>query len=112
MTQTETQKKDRRIRQLISFVLKGTDNDSEKGFDMPTIRDLLGALASWGGKGKDEIVQVLCREIGVATAAILKEPINQVLEARKLQITLELIPKPDDKRLKKKKKTTRKRQPS
>lgn len=110
MTQTETQKKERLIRQLISFVLKS--NDSDKAFDMPTIRDLLGALASWGGKGKDEVVQVLCREIGVATAAILKEPINQVLEARKLQITLELIPKPIVKTAKKKKKTARKRQPA
>lgn len=112
MTQTETQKKERRIRQLISFVLKGNDS-SDKAFDMPTIRDLLGALASWGGKGKDEVVQALCREIGVATAAILKEPVNQVLEARKLQITLELIPKPAEKgRKKKKKKTTHKRQPA
>ena len=50
-------------------------------------------LVVHGGKSKDEIVQVLCREIGVATAAVLKEPLNQVLENRKLQITMELVPK-------------------
>lgn len=57
------------------------------------VRDFLGILATWGGKGKDEVINILGREIGQAAAAILKEPLNQIIGGRKLQITLELIPK-------------------
>lgn len=63
------------------------------------VRDFLGALASWGGKGKDEVIKILGREIGQAAAAILKEPLNQIIGGRKLQITLELIPKDGKKRV-------------
>lgn len=57
------------------------------------VRDFLGVLTTWGGKGKDEVIKILGREIGQAAAAILKEPLNQIIGERKLQITLELIPK-------------------
>lgn len=75
---------------LLRSILGGNEKEN---LDQMSIRALLSALAAWGGKGKDEIVQVLCREIGVATAAILKEPLNQVIESRKLSITIELAPK-------------------
>ena len=55
-------------------------------------KDLIGSLAGWAGKGKDEIVQLVCREIGNAMAGVLTEPIAQVLEGRKLQLTIELVP--------------------
>lgn len=74
------------------------DGDGEPGspngrIDFRTAKELLSMLAGWAGKGKDEVVQVLCREIGVAVASVVREPMNQVLENRKLQITLELVPK-------------------
>ena len=60
--------------------------------DIPKGREFLGALASWAGKGKDELVQLICREIGVATAALLKEPLSQVMEGKKIKFTIELVP--------------------
>ena len=53
-------------------------------------------MIRWAGKGKDELVQILCREIGIATAAVFKEPLSQVLENRKLQITFEFVPKDEE----------------
>lgn len=69
-------------------------------------KDLIGSLAGWAGKGKDEIVQLVCREIGNAMAGVLKEPIAQVLEGRKLQLTIELVPSDRTGRSDKKGKTT------
>lgn len=105
--------RDRLVQKVFSAILKNLEGKGHT-VDNPTARDVIGAFAAWGGKSKDEIVQVLCREIGIATAAVLKEPLNQVIENRKLQITMELVPKdkpgsqpgPKDKS---KKKTTRKR---
>jgi len=67
--------------------------DEAQRIDLRALKDILGMIGSWAGKGKDEVVQVLCREIGLAVAAMIKEPVTQILENRKLQITLELIPK-------------------
>ena len=64
-------------------------------------KDIISAIASWAGKGKDEVVQMLCREVGQAVAAMIKEPLTQVIENRKLKITLELVPR-DTKELKSK----------
>lgn len=84
------------VNRVFSSIVKGLDSDETHDKENPTAKDVLGAFATWGGKSKDEIVQVLCREIGVATAAVLKEPIDQILENRKLQITMELVPKKDE----------------
>jgi hypothetical protein len=78
---------------------KGEDSDTEarRGFsprlDIGTAKELIASVASWAGKGKDELVQMLFREIGQAVAAMLKEPLTQVIENRKLQITLEFAPR-------------------
>ncbi len=76
-----------------SFFSAIKSNGDDPKIDVRTAKDLIGTLASWAGKGKDEIVGVICREIGVAVAAMLKEPLTQVLENRKVQISIELIPK-------------------
>lgn len=73
----------------------GDDESGRRGLldvNLKGAKDLLGSLAGWAGKGKDEVVQLVCREIGNAMAGVLKEPIAQVLEGRKLQMTLELVP--------------------
>lgn len=54
-------------------------------------KEFLGALANWAGKGRDELLQVICREIGQATANVLKEPLTELMRHRKLQITIELL---------------------
>jgi hypothetical protein len=58
-----------------------------------TLRDLISMLASIAGKRKDEIVQMISREIGQAVAGVIKEPILRILEDQKLEITVELVNK-------------------
>lgn len=90
------------IKQLITLL--GKSRQPARNLDISLGgRELISNLASWAGKGKDEIVQLICREIGSATAAVLKEPLTQVIESRKLTITLELVPKKEEKKI-----TTRK----
>lgn len=60
-------------------------------------KEVLSTLAGLAGKGKDELVQSICREIGQATAAVLKEPMAQLLKDRKLQVTIEFVPVNNDK---------------
>ena len=92
----KSNKSDTIVKKVFSSIVKSLDGEEVEGHDNPTAKDILGAVANWGGKSKDELVQVLCREIGIATAAVLKEPLNQVLENRKLQISIEFVPKTDD----------------
>ena len=56
-------------------------------------KEFLGGLASWAGTSKDEIVAMVCKEIGQATANTLKEPLDQILGSKKLKITVELEPR-------------------
>jgi|GEM_PF-1286616 len=56
-------------------------------------RDLLITLISKAGKGKDEVIQLLGREIGTALVALLKQPVQELFRNQRLQITLELVPK-------------------
>lgn len=85
--------REKAVRQLAAFLSRNPDEDSQLSLDFKSGREFIATLASWAGKGKDEMVQLICREIGVATAAVLKEPLSQILENRKLQLTLELVPK-------------------
>ncbi len=74
----------------IGTILTAREGESQgAGFSGP--KEFLGALASWAGKGRDELLQVICREIGQATAAVLKEPLAELMRHRKLQITIELM---------------------
>jgi hypothetical protein len=63
-------------------------------------------MAGWAGKGKDELVQVICREIGTATAMVLKEPLGKLLENKRIQITIELVPNETPNKKTGRKKTT------
>ena len=55
------------------------------------VKDMISGLATLADTGKDEIVSMICKEIGQATASTLKEPIDQILRSKKLQITVELV---------------------
>ena len=74
----------------------GEDRDDQTSAD--AIRTLLGTLFARAGKGKDEVVQIIGREIGQAIAAMLKEPLSKIAENRKLQISFELVPKEEGKK--------------
>ena len=112
MSPSKQSNREKIVSKLFSSILKGLDVEDLDSKENVSARDILGAVANWGGKSKDEIVQVLCREVGVATAAVLKEPLSQVLENRKLQITMELVPKdqssPDGPKAKGRSKTQKK----
>ncbi len=56
-------------------------------------RALFAALFARAGKGKDEVIQIMAREIGNAVAAMLKEPLSQLAKNQKLQISFEFVPK-------------------
>jgi hypothetical protein len=68
----------------------GSDDDEAGG---RRGRALAAALFARAGKGKDEVVQIIAREIGVAVAAMLKEPLAKLAEHQKLQISFEFVPK-------------------
>ncbi len=75
----------------------GDDDDTARArlIDANAARALLAAVFARAGKGKDEVVQVAAREIGVAIAAMLKEPLSALAKHHRLQISLsfELVPK-------------------
>lgn len=79
----------------------GDDSSPEEqgrrlSIDAQTARALLGAIFTRAGKGKDEVVQIVAREIGVAVAAMLKEPLTQLAKNQKLQISFEFVNKNPD----------------
>lgn len=84
--------------------------DKQESTNQTLGRELLAALIKSAGKGKDEIVQIIGREMGFALAAVLKEPLEQLVKNKKLQISMELVPKdsiPKSPRKKSKKKSTK-----
>ncbi len=91
--------KDNLLKSVFSAVASVSDNGQESGKGPAgALRDLIGSLASIAGKGKDEIVQIISREIGIAVAGVVKEPLTQILESKKIKITLELADREDHKK--------------
>ncbi|SME94563.1 hypothetical protein [Pseudobacteriovorax antillogorgiicola] len=79
------------------FFFSSLLKNSEVSFqDLSKGKEFLGSLAAWAGKGKDEVVQLICREIGFTTANLLQEPLAKMLEGKKIQFTIELVPKDED----------------
>ena len=88
---------------LLKAVIGGITDSREKLSDeeaadesMASIRAILGTLSARAGKSKDEVVQILARETGIAIAAMLREPLRELAENRRLQITFEFVPKTGD----------------
>jgi len=77
---------------LIKSIFTAVAGDGS-GSSTGTIKELISSLASLAGKGKDEIVQIISREIGIAVAGVVKEPLTSILESKKVTITIELTPK-------------------
>lgn len=77
---------DRILKNIISGIAGSADAEA-------TARDLLFGFLSKAGKSKDEVIQVLGREIGLALAAMLAKPIEHLTETKRVRITVELVPK-------------------
>ncbi len=79
---------DRILKNIISGITStlGSDEDGNG-------RDLVSGLLSKAGKSKDEVIQILGREIGLALAAVLSKPLEQMTENKRVRITVELVPK-------------------
>lgn len=75
-----------------------TDDDdsgsSEGSFiDSSAARAVISTIFARAGKSKDDVVQILAREIGMAVAGMLKQPLSELAKHQKLQITFEFVPK-------------------
>ena len=70
--------------------------EQQRNIDANATKALLTALFTRAGKGKDEVVQIVAREIGQAVAAMLREPLSQLAKNRKLQISFEFVPKNEE----------------
>ena len=84
------------LRVVIGRGSAGSDKDGENGaenVDANTAKALISAVFARAGKGKDEVVQIIAREIGLAVAAMLKEPLSLLAKHQKLQISFEFVPK-------------------
>jgi hypothetical protein len=73
-------------------------SDSERGDDssdgdVDAKTALISALFARAGKSKDEVIHMVAREIGMAVAAMLKEPLALLAKHQKLQISFEFVPK-------------------
>lgn len=70
------------------------ETDGESSFiDSKAARAIMSTLFARAGKSKDDVVQILAREIGMAVAAMLKQPLSQLAKNQKLQISFEFVPK-------------------
>lgn len=104
----KTSDRDRVIRIFTQYLTgslqkRGNKNDNS----LSSAKEFLSAMASLAGQGKDELVQVICREIGTATAMVLKEPLAKLLEDKRIQITIELVPNESPNKKPRKKSTIR-----
>ena len=82
---------------LLNTITEETpDGKTVPKVDLKTAKDLVGALAEWAGKGKDEVLQIVSKEIGVALANVLREPVAEAMRKKRLKITLEFGPEEDD----------------
>jgi hypothetical protein len=70
------------------------DSETEGSFiDSSAARAVISTIFARAGKSKDDVVQILAREIGMAVAGMLKQPLSELAKHQKLQITFEFVPK-------------------
>lgn len=74
-------------------IIKNILGNLSAGDDGAGTRDLVWGLLSKAGRSKDEVIQILGREIGLALAAVLAKPLEQMTESKRVRITVELVPK-------------------
>jgi hypothetical protein len=74
------------------------DRGSSEGsfIDSKAARAIMSTIFARAGKSKDDVVQIVAREIGMAVAGMLKKPLSELAKNQKLQISFEFVPKHDD----------------
>jgi hypothetical protein len=78
------------------------DSTEERGssegsfIDSKAARAIMSTIFARAGKGKDDVVQILAREIGMALAGMLKKPLSELAKNQKLQVSFEFVPKNND----------------
>ncbi len=82
-----------RLLKSLLLSVAGSKQNSEDSIDYNALRDILVLLIEKFGKSKDDVIQILGREIGFAIAAVLKEPAGQLVESKRLVVSIELEPK-------------------
>ncbi len=103
----KTTERDRVIKLFTQYLVGSIGRRGDKNdISLSGAKEFLSAMASIAGKGKDDRVQVICREIGTATAMVLKEPLGKLLENKKIHITIELVPHEESQKKTTRKKTT------
>jgi hypothetical protein len=78
-------RRDRLIKNILSGITGPLQNEEDS-----TTKDMVLGLLSKAGRSKDEVIQILGREIGLALAAVLAKPLEQMTENKRIKITLEL----------------------
>ena len=75
---------------MVAFKKKLSSLGEEYGLDI-LAKDLINNALKGAGKSKDELIQILGREIGLAWAAVLKDPLEKLIDNKSLQITIKLV---------------------
>lgn len=96
---------DRILKNILSGIAGATDPEGPA-------KDLISGLLSKAGRSKDEVIQILGREIGLALAAVLAKPLEQITENKRIRVTVELIPKAKKKSHSQSKRKNAKRKPT
>lgn len=88
MSEDLKNKGDRIFKNIISGLASSLQSDDDS-----STKDVVLNLLSKAGRSKDEVIQILGREIGLALAAVLAKPLEQITENKRVRITVELVPK-------------------
>jgi hypothetical protein len=72
--------------------LLGQSGERPNRIERRIASELVSGVLSRLEKSKDEIIRLFCRELGIAMAGILKEPLQRLSESRKIQVTIEIVP--------------------
>lgn len=82
---------------ILRLIVGRSDSERNDGsaeeVDAKKAKALISALFARAGKSKDEVIHMVAREIGMAVAAMLKEPLALLAKHQKLQISFEFVPK-------------------
>lgn len=54
------------------------------------VKELFSAVLKSAGKGKDEVITVLGREMGMAFAAMVKEPLQKIVDSKALKVNFQI----------------------
>ncbi|MEI8025559.1 MAG: hypothetical protein WCI18_04340 [Pseudomonadota bacterium] len=54
------------------------------------VKELFSAVLKSAGKGKNEVITVLGREMGMAFAAMVKDPLQKIVDSKALKVNFQI----------------------